>query len=160
MGREIRMVPPHWEHPKYEPSEVNHAWQRGAFKPLMQGYAEAAADFLTMANEKGLQEAIDYCGQAPDKNDYVPDWPDGTATWFQVYETVSEGSPVTPPFATEAELVEYLVNYGDFWSQRKGEGGFSRAAAEAFVKDKWAPSMIVDNGKITVGIESAARSHD
>ena len=67
-------------------------------------------------------------------------------TWFQVYETVSEGSPVTPPFATREELVEYLVKNGDDWDQKQRTGGWDRAAAEAFVRQEWAPSMIVVSG--------------
>ena len=66
-------------------------------------------------------------------------------------------SPVTPAFATKEELVEYLIAHGDYWSQYKGQPGFSRAAAEAFVKDEWVPSMVMEGGKLTVGIESADR---
>ena len=86
----------------------------------------------------------------PNPECHRPKWKDGEATWFQVYETVSEGTPVTPPFATKAELVEYLVANGDFWDQkRREEGGsgmpcepWNREAAEQFVNDAWAPSMI------------------
>lgn len=35
------------------------------------------------------------------------------ATWYQVYETVTEGTPVTPPFETLAELVDWLVEKGE-----------------------------------------------
>jgi hypothetical protein len=39
-----------------------------------------------------------------------PDHPqDKEATWFQAWETVTEGTPVTPPFATTDELVDYLA---------------------------------------------------
>lgn len=166
MGREIRRVPPNWEHPR-QPCQ-HSPWRGGCdeakmhggkcYVPLMEGYAQAAKDFQKRVKKKGLQDAIDYFGQAPDKNDYVPDWPKGTATWFQVYQTVSEGSPVTPPFATREELVEYLVKHGDFWSQQDGKGGFSLKAAEAFVMgDGWVPSMVVENGQITQGIEIAGR---
>lgn len=166
MGREIRRVPPNWEHPR---QKCEHSpWRGGCedakanggkcYRPLMQGYAAAKAEFEKMQSEEGLQAALDYFGNAPDANDYVPDWPESEATWFQVYETVSEGSPVTPPFATREELVEYLVKHGDFWSQQDGKSGFSRKAAEAFVMgDGWVPSMMVENGKITSGIEIAGR---
>jgi hypothetical protein len=63
-------------------------------------------------------------------------------TWYQVYETVSEGTPVTPPFATKEELVNYLVEHGDFWDQRRGHGGWSRENAERFVGAGWAPSLV------------------
>ena len=166
MGREIRRVPPNWEHPTekciHSPRHGGCAYARThggqCFKPLMQGYAEAKARFEKMQAEEGLQKALDYYGEAPSMNDYVSDWPESEATWFQVYETVSEGTPTTPPFATREELVEYLVKHGDFWAQQDGEGGVSRKAAEAFVmRDGWVPSMVVEDGKITLGIETAAR---
>lgn len=164
MGREIRRVPPNWEHPR---QECKHSpWAGGCddakanggkcYVPLMKGYAQAKAGFESMQAEKGLQEAIDYYGGAPDVNDYVPEWPEAEATWFQVYETVSEGTPVTPPFATREELVEYLIANGDFWDKSRGRGGYTREQAEAFVKSEWAPSMIVTGGKVYSGIESAA----
>lgn len=55
---------------------------------------------------------------------------------WQVWETVSEGSPITPVFATREELVEHLVTVGA-WEQK-----WDRAAAEAFTADGWAPSMV------------------
>jgi hypothetical protein len=90
-------------------------------------------------------------------------------TWYQVYETVSEGTPVTPPFETQSELVEYLVANGDFWDQRcRKEGSsimecapWSRKQAEAFVYGPgWAPSLIStpETGLVTgvqyLGMES------
>ena len=40
--------------------------------------------------------------------------------WFQVYETVTQGTPVTPPFQTLEELEEHLVKNGDTLTQRGG----------------------------------------
>jgi hypothetical protein len=91
-----------------------------------------------------------------------PAWPEGSATWYQVYQTVSEGSPVTPPFATKEELIEYLVKFGDEWDQsrtaegRQASAGWPRKAAEQFVKSEWAPSMMVVNGGPQSGIYTAA----
>ena len=63
-----------------------------------------------------------------------PDHPqDKEATWFQAWETVTEGTPVTPPFATTDELVDYLVTRGDFWDQERGDGPWDRKSAEEFV---------------------------
>ncbi len=96
-------------------------------------------------------------GPPPDPKRYLPKWSDEEMTWYQVYETVSEGTPVTPPFATREELVEYLVEHGDFWDQSRREekamgktismncDPWSREAAERFVFGTgWAPSMMVD----------------
>lgn len=64
---------------------------------------------------------------------------------WQVWETVTEGSPVTPVFATAESLIEHLAT-----------SGTSRAAAESFVKwSGWVPTMVMQGGKIYEGIESA-----
>lgn len=65
-------------------------------------------------------------------------------TWYQVYETVTEGTPVTPPFETKEELVNYLVEHGDFWDQKRGDGGWNRSSAENFADKEWAPSGILN----------------
>ena len=130
MGREIRRVPANWEHPTQKCA--HSPWAGGCdysrthggkcLVPLMQGYGEAKAEFEKMQAAKGLQEALDYFGRAPDMNYYVPDWTEAEATWFQVYETVSEGTPITPPFATKDELVEFLCTKKDFWGGVQGQG--------------------------------------
>jgi hypothetical protein len=63
---------------------------------------------------------------------------------WQVWETVSEGSPVSPVFATAEELVEHLVG-----------SGHSQAAAENFVKMGWVPSMMTGPGGLRSGIDCA-----
>lgn len=76
------------------------------------------------------------------------------ATWFQMYETVSEGTPVSPPFPSLDALEDYLVNHGDFWDQRRGSGGWRREAAKSFCADGFACSMIVQiTNKGTVILE-------
>lgn len=91
----------------------------------------------------------------PDRDSYRPEFSE-EPTWIQVYETVSEGTPVTPPFSTKKALVEYLVQHGDFWRQNEGRGGFSREAAEAFVDSGSVLSMVVVDGRVIEGIDSAA----
>lgn len=61
---------------------------------------------------------------------------------WQVWETVSEGSPVTPVFASKKELADHLANVGDSSDIRRGEGGWGREAADSFVSRAWAPSMV------------------
>lgn len=67
---------------------------------------------------------------------------------WQVWETVSEGSPVTPVFATAAELVEHLVAGGDAWDRKRGASGWSRKDAEAFVRRGGAPTMLGAGGEL------------
>jgi hypothetical protein len=88
------------------------------------------------------------------------DIPVPTGEWWQVWETVSEGSPVTPAFATPDELVDYLASGGDAWDRKRGRGGPSRADAREFVMGSgWAPTMLMSDGKIIQqGIRGAAGS--
>lgn len=81
---------------------------------------------------------------------------------WQVWETVSEGSPITPVFATAEELVDHLCTVGTVWDQKRMRESWgrdhrlpSREAAEAFVKDGWVPSMVISEGKVHVGIDAA-----
>lgn len=63
---------------------------------------------------------------------------------WQVWENVSEGSPVSPVFATADDLVQWLI-----------EQGYSEAAARAFVKQGYALTMAIVDGVIYNDIESA-----
>lgn len=154
MGREIRRVPPDWEHPRgkngYEPLHDESfreaaakwkqnflAWERGE----LPEYAEPA--------DRLKYEYWEYAGDPPEREYYRPDWPEGSATHYQMYETVSEGTPVTPHFATKEELVDYLVKYGEFHDRR---GGWDRKNAEAFVNREYAPSMIIESNGVNTRI--------
>lgn len=175
MGREIRRVPPNWEHPqetKYNP--FRHQ-EETDYHPLHnEPYIAALNEWLKEHQqwEEGTHEALkeyskedyphyaDYGGDAPRHDYYRPNWKPEEMTWWQVYETVSEGTPVTPPFATQAELVEYLTTNGDFWDQKRRKEGrsimncepWSREQAERFVYGTgWAPSLIGIGGNIEAG---------
>lgn len=163
MGREIRRVPPNWEHPKKERFDMRSGRRVEGYQPLYdEPFAPAMREWIQNweAWEAGTHEDFakhsaecpnywDWSSGPPDPLYYRPNWKDGEATWYQVYETVSEGTPVSPPFATQDELVDYLVANGDFWDQKRGDAPWDRASAEKFVKcSGWAPSMVIDNGQI------------
>jgi hypothetical protein len=59
---------------------------------------------------------------------------------YQVWETVSEGSPIGPVFATASACVEWLV-----------QQGYSKEGAEAFIESGWAPSFAVCGGVTAMG---------
>lgn len=64
---------------------------------------------------------------------------------WQVWETVSEGSPASPVFATSADLMGWLV-----------EQGHSHQAAERFIEVAWVPSLVVSGGRVRQGIDVLA----
>lgn len=74
-------------------------------------------------------------------------------TGWQVWETVSEGSPISPVFPTAAALIEHLTTAGTTWDKAP----WRREAAEQFVKDEWAPTMV---GVPGVGIFRGAQDAD
>lgn len=74
----------------------------------------------------------------PNPDDYMPE-----GEWYQVFETVSEGTPTTPAFETTEELVQWMANNKDYWGAQWTEEG-----ARRLVQDEWAPSMIVADGKV------------
>jgi len=180
MGREIRRVPPGWEHPKKRTFNFSKCEYMESFQPLHNmPYSKAIGDWIRAHDQwkAGVHEDqakrpeyrtkyphyAQYAGNPPSVEYYRPEWPEwpeDQMTWFQVYETVSEGTPVTPPFATREELVEYLVANGDYWDQqRRAEGRpakecgpWSRVNAERFVFGEGSiPSMIIDHGVVKTG---------
>ena len=173
MGREVRRVPPNWQHPTCE----NERNGRVGPQPMYdQTYAEASKEwreglakwdagerpsYFTAADHPADLDYWEYNGGPPDRAYYRP-WADEEATWFQLWQTVSEGSPVSPPFATADELIAYLAANGDEWDQKRaadpqscelfgitlGKPGWGTERAAAFVKAGWAPSMMIANGVI------------
>ena len=92
----------------------------------------------------------DWTGGPPQPDLHRPDF-GSDATWYQVYENVTEGTPVSPPFATLEELTEYLTQHGDWAAQRNGEPPPSREAVEQFIQDGYAASL-----QLTIGPEGEA----
>lgn len=72
---------------------------------------------------KGEGSTEAYPGQRQEAEDWEPEEPPAGEGW-QLWETVSEGSPLSPVFATREEMVDWLVNVGA-WNQT-----YSREAAE------------------------------
>lgn len=162
MGREIRMVPMGWEHPKDA---------KGNYKPMYDRvYAEHRQEWLdnqrawddgthpSLIESPGLKEDYpffsDWDGGPPDREYYRDAWTEA-ANCFQMYETVSEGTPVTPVFETEDELVDYLVEVGTLWGKKH-----NRKSAEAFVKAGYAPSFLMfsnsdGQGQVVDGVTAA-----
>jgi hypothetical protein len=160
MGREVRRVPPNWIHPVIQYFSQDPNSKRCYFPMYEESYEVACEEWIKGFEEwkKNKREKHfyheneyywDWNGMPPDRQHYNTYYTKEQATWYQVYETVSEGTPLTPPFETQQELVDYLVEHGTFWS----ETGISRNAAENFVyKNSYVPSMTLKDGKITTGI--------
>lgn len=154
MGREIRRVPAGWEHPK----ETDLDDRRGmGYHPMhKQNYEEAMAEWINNHNKwlAGTHHSLvegdttreetpyfaDWDGNPPAIADYVKYKPDD-CTHFQMYETVTEGTPVTPVFATLQQLEDWLVEKGELYGTKYCER-FTREEAHAFCQSRWVPSAV------------------
>jgi hypothetical protein len=172
MGREIRKAPPNWRQPKWTRDDAPEAHLVGRERTFHDETIKSAmASWLTEFDRIRAGDANDFerkrygagdilanwiaDNRAPHPAYYRP-WEDAEATWFQLWETVSEGAPVSPAFETKEELARYLAEKGDFWDQHRGAGGWGIERARAFVADGWAPSMMVirEHGQTTRILES------
>lgn len=98
MGCEVRMVPAKWQHP------INSS---GTYEPLYDGYEDAVARFIADCEEMGIREALEVNDGGPRHSDYMH--PEGERTHYMMYETISEGTPISPAFATPEELARWLA---------------------------------------------------
>lgn len=122
MGREVRRVPENWDHPRDS---------GGCFIPLHSGCVEelqARWDAREADWKRGLREDFfdasklvphgkvyefsEWDGPRPLAEDYMPQWSDLEATHLMMYETCSEGTPISPAFATPEELARFLADSG------------------------------------------------
>jgi hypothetical protein len=171
MSREIRMVPEYWEHPKYEYG--NHS---GQYKPLNDGFDERLTEW-EIGKEKWSQGLRDDCkggwklieekyknmsfeewsGDTPDPDDYMPEWEESEKTHYMMYETCSEGTPISPSFETREKLAHWLAD--------NNASAFGRQTATyeqwlSTIEQEWVPTAVVENGIVKSGVEASEDIHD
>lgn len=96
MSREIRKVPANWQHPLNE---------RGFFIPLLTDFPYDGGDIAEGLRDGWLDASKPNYGL-----NLMPEWTAKEATHFMMYETCSEGTPISPAFATIEELARYLAD--------------------------------------------------
>lgn len=94
MGREVRRVPASWEHPKDE---------KGHYIPHDYHYNQEEI-------EEGLRDGwLD--NDPPNYGcDVMPQWPDAERTHYQMYESITEGTPISPVMETPEALAHWLAD--------------------------------------------------
>lgn len=194
MGREVRMVPATWTHPKdgrgrYIPmhdtgytdalreweTETLPEWIEGArlwsvglvrkygggTKTIEQAVADARANHRTAPDYPTYEWWAGDVPRKPNPADYMPDWPEAERTHFMMYEDTSEGTPISPAFATAEELARWLA-----------DTGASAFAGDTATYEQWlamiyrgstiASALIVDgqwvSGVAAVQLDAARRS--
>jgi hypothetical protein len=73
-----------------------------------------------------------------------------TGNGYQLWETVSEGSPVTPVFAVPERLAEWLVQNDDSVTKDTTFDQWMRFICG----DGWAPSNVMVNGRMLSGVKA------
>lgn len=105
----------------------------------------------------------EYAGKRPGTPDpeasyepaYQPEgWPPEEERGYQVFETVSEGTPLTPVFATVEELIDWLSTKGTAY-----DPPMTREAAQRFVGWGSVPSGISDGTGFYSPMEIAERGN-
>ena len=136
MGREVRRVPENWEHPKDD---------AGSYIPLI------GASFSDDIEEwkEGRKK------YKPVERRYMPDWPEEERTHYQMYETCTEGTPISPTMAGSKELAQWLADTG------ASAFAFTTATYEqwlATVNRGGAVSAVISSGRgLESGVVAAAR---
>lgn len=152
MGREVRRVALNWNHPKdlsgrYIPlynqtfEDALLYWQ-SEFIKWKNGERDEVMARRPELNYQSMSSYLSFCdwhGDRPVFENYMPKWDDGEELGYAVYENVSEGTPVTPTFATKEELVDYLTTFGTFWDDTP----WDVESAKSFVKAEWTPTFVV-----------------
>ena len=151
MSREIRRVPVGWKHPV----QHNPHWEFQA-RPFMGRHRPPSRLHGTTEQFVPLmgREMLDYCDEEypeekPDDSEFMPvfDGPECDLGWC-LYQTVSEGTPTTPIFATADGLIEHLCTVGEDYDQEP----YRRKAAEALVRSGHSfGSMAVIGGHVYDG---------
>jgi len=157
MGREVRMVPKNWEHPKKD---------NGEYIPLFEGPFELDAnewdkeciewnsgnypDYASEENKK--LSYSEWNGERPEKCDYMTSFKDEEKTHLMMYETTTEGTPISPAFKTPEELARWLAD------NNASAFGSSTATYEQWLstcKSGFAPSAVytTENG-LQSGVEA------
>lgn len=115
MSREVRMVPANWEHPKD---------YKGHYLPLYD-----AKDI-----EGDAREGYDISNLM-----YMPKWTPEEATHLMMYESISEGTPISPAFSTAEELARWLTdnNANRFCGQTA-----SYEEWLGMIRQRWVPSAV------------------
>lgn len=154
------MVPANWQHPRNE---------RGNYKPLFPSKFEERLAAWEVGNAKwaeGLRDDYnggwkpigdldsktfeEWDGEKPVAEDYMPTFPEGTATHLMMYEDTTEGTPISPAFATPEELAQWLVD------NDASANGNQTASYEGWLrvcKGGVAPSMIMDSKGLRSGVD-------
>lgn len=158
MGREVRMVPADWQHPKvngrYAPllkdgpdrwDEKRAKWYAGLVDDCRGGWVPKS-DYHTGTYEE-------WAGERPSPDDCMPEWPADQRTHLMMYENTSEGTPISPAFAKAEDLARWLAD------NDASSFGSMTATYEQWlstINRGWAVTAVMVGGVMRSGVEEMA----
>ena len=170
MGRDVRRVPPTWEHPKdrsgnYVPLHDNFIkdyrcwhderimWEQGMV------WSHMKEKWVTKQEYDVHSETYeDYVGDCPGPAEYMPDWSPALRTHYQMYETCSEGTPISPVMDNPEALAHWLADNG---ASSFGPRTASYEQWLACITDGGACSAVIDTAHgLISGVEAMHDSAD
>lgn len=178
MGREIRKVPADWKHPfhngetwtKWPQLDPHHKRHEG-FHPMYEAekpYLDLLREYVAECEKwergerpntdlaKDCAHYWDYGGGPPDPKFYMPFWPAEQRTHYQMYEDTSEGTPISPVFATPEEVARWCVDNGvsifgrdatSYETWLRIARGKEKAQFMVATSDGWKPGIITTDDK-------------
>lgn len=144
MSREVRRVPMDWQHPMH----WHDKWDPGEQRTTVQATPRPLFDRSILKYHKPGEDL-------PDEDDLMPEFPKGTATGWCMYETTSEGTPISPVLGSPEELARWLADNraSSFGSQTATYDQWLRA-----IQAGWAPSAVVTSSGVHSGVEAIGSS--
>jgi len=128
MGREVRHVPLDWEHPRTDDGDSYIPLFEGhQFKPRLKDWEEHHKQWMKgfvanygkgpewksrFTSEVKSETFEEWHGEKPLKEDYMPEWDQKECTHIQMYETCTEGTPISPTMDTPENLARWLADNG------------------------------------------------
>lgn len=163
MSREVRKVHRTWVHPMDETGR-EIPLEEGPFSKALSDWKESKrqwdlgfvmdclkGDWVWKPKDADGLSFDDWVGEKPAPHQYMPEWEPEDLTHIQMYETCTEGTPISPVMETPEELARWLADNG------ASSFGSSTASYEAWlstIKRGWAPAGVLISGSgITSGVE-------
>lgn len=152
MGRELKRVPLGFDW------ALNKPWWGYIYKyisnlPTIECGAcdgEGRSSYPMRDWSKPDENGTYYCQFCSLGDAYIPKIEPPEGEGYQIWETVSEGSPISPVFATPEELARHMETTR--WGADRG------TSYESWLKfihgPGWAPSMVMTDGVIQNGVEA------
>jgi hypothetical protein len=144
MAREIRKVPPNWEH-----YTIHSPYVTAMEEWIDQHYQWLEYIHPDQHNADNIPEYYaEWFGPPPDPQNYPAEWSEGELTWWQVHALTGStlGSAVSPPFETQSELVEYLVKNGDYHDQHQRKMGITSVNCDPWTRAE-AEELVYGSGR-------------